>query len=140
MGKLKRKLINVICEEIAKQMEKMGKEQVIDGKSHMKKHKQEDIFPQVEIKTTDTITKVFIDGNEVRGVGRIEFVHDRNTEESSIPVLRIDVIAARMSIDTALVPELPAPFRGFYVSSRKLENLGIITNDQLNDLLGKGLL
>lgn len=95
-------------------------------------------LPQVRIENKGSVTRVYVDGNELNGIRSINFLHDR--EMSDIPVLRMELLAEKVSIDTAQVFELPEVYHPFYVSSDQLVRLGILTYDQLNDLLEKKLL
>lgn len=95
-------------------------------------------FPVVRIENKGSVTHVYIDGEDLKGVRSIQFVHDKS--KSSRPVLRGDLFAERIILDTALVPELPEIYHPYYVSTTKLEEAGILAIDQLNDLLKKGLL
>lgn len=95
-------------------------------------------FPVVRIENKGPVTQVYIDDEELKGVRDIQFVHDKS--KGSRPVLRVGLFAERIILDTALVPELPEIYHPFYVSTTRLEEAGILTIDQLNDLLEKGLL
>lgn len=95
-------------------------------------------FPSVHIENKGVVTRVYVDGKELNGIKSIEFLHSKSI--NSRPVLKIELLAERISIDTAQVFELPEIYHPFYVSTDKLVQAGVITNDQVNELLEKGLL
>ena len=95
-------------------------------------------LPKVRIENKGSVTKVYIDEEEMNGVKSVSFSHDRGTSDP--PVLRMELLAERISIDTAQMFDLPEAYHPFYVSSDQLIHLGILTLDQLNDLLEKKLL
>lgn len=59
-------------------------------------------------------TKIFIDGKEVKGICRVEFMQ----QGGKFPVVRFEAIADSISIDTCMIPELPEIYKPFY---RKIE-------------------
>ena len=69
-------------------------------------------IPKIKIETTGIITRIFVDGQELKGVRAIEFKHSADTNRN--PVLSIDLIASDMEIDAVLVPELPEIYKPFY--------------------------
>lgn len=68
------------------------------------------IPPHIVIKTNWAKTEIFVDGKKMEGVRGISFSKDR----LKMPVLSIDLLAADVTIDSYLIPELPEVFRGFY--------------------------
>ncbi|MCI9059042.1 MAG: hypothetical protein HFH52_04585 [Lachnospiraceae bacterium] len=96
-------------------------------------------LPTIDIKNNGTLTKVFIDGKEVEGVVGITFSHSIY-QNNHIPVVRLELMADKVHIGTHKVFDLPEIYHPFYVSSGKLVEAGVLTNDQLNELLEKGLL
>lgn len=68
------------------------------------------MIPHILIKTSGNKAKIFVDGEELKGVRRVKF------EKTGLgtPILNIDLIATDMTIDSYLIPELPEVFRGFY--------------------------
>lgn len=96
-------------------------------------------LPTIDIKNNGTLTKVFIDGKEVEGVVGITFSHSVY-QNNHIPVVRLELMADKVHIGTHKVFDLPEIYHPFYVSSGKLVEAGVLTNDQLNELLEKGLL
>lgn len=99
---------------------------------------KENNLPSVRIENRGALTKVYVDGEELHGVKSIEFLHDKTVK--SFPILKIELLAESISIDTNMVFELPEFYHPFYVASDKLIEAGILTNDQFNELLEKGLL
>lgn len=95
-------------------------------------------FPTVHIENKGVATKVYVDGEELKGVKNIEFSHDK--AKDSLPVLKIELLAESISIDTVQVFELPEIYHPFYVSADKLIKAGILTGERLNELLMEGLL
>lgn len=97
-----------------------------------------DDLPAVHIENKGAVTSVYVDGKRLKGVKNIEFLHDKTAR--NFPVLKIGLMAERVTIDTAQVFELPEIYHPFYVSSDKLIEAGILTLNQLNELVDKGLL
>lgn len=95
-------------------------------------------LPTVRIENKGSVTKVYVDGEELNGVRRVEFSHDKTVKD--FPVLKLDILAERVSIDSPQIFDLPEIYHPFYVSSSKLIDAGILTLDQLNKLVDKGLL
>lgn len=96
-------------------------------------------LPTIAIKNEGTLTKVFIDGKEVEGVVSVTFSHSIY-QNNHIPVVKLELMADKVHIGTHQVFDLPEIYHPFYVSSGKLVEAGILTEDQLNALLEKGLL
>lgn len=96
------------------------------------------LLPQIHIENKGCVTKVYVDGVELNGVRRVSFLHDR--EKDDCPVLRIELLAEQITIDTAQIFALPEAYHPFYVSADKLIKLGILTNETLNTLLARKLL
>jgi hypothetical protein len=59
-------------------------------------------------------TRVFIDGKEIHGIRKMSFERDA-TAQDKVPVLKLDVIAANMTVDFPGVPELPDVLKPYYV-------------------------
>lgn len=95
-------------------------------------------LPNIRIENKGCLTKIYVDGKELDGVRSVNFVHDR--EKDDLPVLRIELLAEQIAIDTAQVFALPEVYHPFYVSSDRLVELGVMTYDQLNDMLEKKML
>ncbi len=95
-------------------------------------------LPKVRIESKGCVTKIYVDGAELNGVRRVSFLHDR--EKDDCPVLRIELLAEQITIDTAQIFALPEVYHPYYVSADKLIDLGVLTYDELNALLEKGLL
>lgn len=95
-------------------------------------------LPDVTIKNNGAITTVFVNGKEIEGVRNIEFSHDR--EKDSLPVLKIGLLADRVTIDSPVLPDLPETYHGHYVSAHKLIKAGVLTLDRLNELLKQDLI
>ncbi len=96
-------------------------------------------LPTIDIKNDGMLTKVFIDGREVEGIVSITFSHSIY-QNNHVPVVRLELMADKVHIGTHQIFELPEIYYPFYVSSDNLVKAGVLTNDQLNDLLEKGLL
>lgn len=95
-------------------------------------------LPQIVIKNEGPVTKVFVNGEELKGVQGLEFSHAR--QHSSRPILKIALLAEQVCLETSQVFALPEVYHPFYVSAEKLVGLGILTDEQLNDLVKKKLL
>ncbi len=72
-------------------------------------------IPHIEIKQDGVFTKVFVDGKELHGIRNICFRHSVD-DMDSVPVLKIDLIACDVDIDTRIVPDLPEFFKPYYVA------------------------
>lgn len=96
-------------------------------------------LPTIDIKNEGTLTKVFINDKEVEGVASVTFSHSIY-QNNRIPVVKLELMADKVHIGTHQIFDLPEIYHPFYVSSGKLVEAGILTDDQLNDLLEKGLL
>lgn len=96
-------------------------------------------LPQIMIQNKGSFTKVFVDGKELNGVKSVSFLHN-SQENNRIPILKIELLAEQICLDTAQIFDLPDVYHPFYVSSSKLIQLGILTEDQFNECLEKGLL
>lgn len=70
-------------------------------------------------------TKIFIDGKEVKGICRVEFMH----QGGKFPVVRFETIADSISVDTSMIPELPEIYRPFYRKIEPSANDSITTID-----------
>ena len=86
----------------------------------------------------ECITKIYVDGVELNGVRKISFLHNRGRD--AYPVLRIELLAEQICLETAQIFALLEVYHPYYVSSDKLVKLGILTHSQLNELLNKKLL
>ena len=96
-------------------------------------------FPTIQIENTGTLTKVFLDGEEVEGVVSIAFSHSIH-EYKKVPTVKIELMAEKVHIGTHQIFDLPDIYHPFYVSSEKLIEAGVLTIDQLNELVDKGML
>lgn len=70
-------------------------------------------MPKIEIKNDGVLTQVKIDGNEIKGIRRIEFINDINNP--AVPIVRLDLLADKATIDSNCVLELPDVYKPFYV-------------------------
>lgn len=86
--------------------------------------------PKIEIKT-DGIgkTKVVVNGKELEGVIGIKFSQSYK-ENSGLPILQIDMKATNVSLDANILPALPEPFKGMYISVNELFNSEEITKEE----------
>lgn len=113
---------------------KEGLQQEADRRGMEKLH-----LPTIHIENTGSLTKVFLNGEEVEGVVSIAFSHSVY-EHKSFPTVKIELMADKVHLGTHQIFDLPAIYHPYYVSSDKLVGAGVLTEDQLNDLLEKGLL
>jgi hypothetical protein len=67
--------------------------------------------PHIQIIQDGIATKVYVDGTELDGVRKVSFEHEGGKE----PVLKIDLMAADITVDTTKIPALPEIFKPFYV-------------------------
>lgn len=88
-------------------------------------------IPHIAIKIDGVDTKILIDGKELEGVRSYCLSQDTITR---VPILKIDLLAMDLSIDTKLIPALPEPYQPYYVSLTELINKGIITEEKLKNL------
>lgn len=88
-------------------------------------------IPHIEIKIDGIVPKILIDGKELKGVRSYCLSQNVITR---VPILKIDLLAMNLSIDTKLIPALPEPYQPYYVSLTELINKGIITEEQLKNL------
>lgn len=79
--------------------------------------------PQILIQT-DGIqnTKVFVDGKELTGVAGIKFSQNYK-ENKGLPVLQIDLKATNVTLDAKMLPALPEPYNGQYISVSNIMHL-----------------
>lgn len=96
-------------------------------------------FPTIHIENAGSLTKVLLNGEEVEGVVSIAFSHSVY-EHKSFPTVKIELMADKVHIGTHQMFDLPDIYHPFYVSSDKLINAGVLTIDQLNELVEKGML
>ena len=96
-------------------------------------------LPTIHIENTGSLTKVFLNGEEIEGVVSIAFSHSVY-EHKSFPTIRIELMADKVHIGTHQVFDLPDIYRPYYVSSDKLIEAGVLTYDQLNELVEQGKL
>ena len=95
--------------------------------------------PTIDIENTGSLTRVFLNGEEVEGVVSVAFSHSVR-EHKSFPTVKVELLAEKVHIGTHQVFDLPDIYHPFYVSSDKLIEAGILTMDQLNELVDKGML
>jgi len=65
---------------------------------------------KIEIRTDGAFSKVFIDGNEVRGVRSYSLAH----KAGELPSLQLDLTALDVTVDGVMGPMLPTIFQPFY--------------------------
>lgn len=95
-------------------------------------------LPKVVIRNKGRVTKVFVDGEELKGVKSVKFSH--GALDTEFPVVSIELLAEQLRLETAQIFALPEVYHPYYVSSDKLVELGILTQNQLDELLSRGLL
>ncbi len=86
--------------------------------------------PHIEIKTNGVHAEIFIDGKKINGVRGYEPTH----EASNIPILQLHLKATDVTVEGLMLPELPEPYKDFYVSKRKLVEAGIISDTQAESM------
>ncbi len=67
--------------------------------------------PHIEIKQEGMTANVFIDGQKVNGVRKINFEYECT---NCIPVLQLEFLATDMAIDGIIAPDLPEVLKPFY--------------------------
>ena len=95
-------------------------------------------LPQVVIRNKGRVTKVFVDGEKLKGVKGVKFSH--GALDTEFPIVSIELLAGQLRLETAQIFALPEVYHPYYVSSDKLVELGILTQNQLDELLCRGLL
>lgn len=75
-------------------------------------------IPKIEIKQEGTLTKVFMDGEQIHGVRGIHYENMGATER---PILRLDIIAADMTLDCPVIPNLPDIYKPFYEMKKEMQ-------------------
>lgn len=95
-------------------------------------------LPRIVIQNKGRVTKVFVDGEELKGVKRVKFSH--GALDTEFPIVNVELLAEQIRLETAQIFALPEVYHPYYVSSDKLVELGILKQSQLDELLNKGLL
>lgn len=95
-------------------------------------------LPAVQIRNDGCRTSIYVEGKKLEGVTRLEFIHD--AKDGHIPKLRLDLMADPLCIDSICIPDQPERYFPSYVSTLKLEEAGVLTLEELNELLAKGVL
>nr|DAE51264.1 MAG TPA: hypothetical protein [Caudoviricetes sp.] len=67
--------------------------------------------PKIIIKTDGMKAEVTIDGKKIRGVRGYKLVHDA----PGFPQLQLSLKATDVTVETDVIPMLPAPYDSFYV-------------------------
>ena len=78
-------------------------------------------------------TKVLVDGKELTGVAGIRFSQSYK-ENKGLPVLQIDLKATNVTLDAKMLPALPEPYKGQYISVSKLVASNVIPRDKMIEL------
>ena len=90
--------------------------------------------PQILIQTDGiTNTKVIIDGKELPGVAGVRFSQSYK-ENKGLPILQIDLKATNVTLDAKMLPALPEPYNGQYISISKLIASDVISKDKMVEL------
>lgn len=77
--------------------------------------------PKILIKTDGvTGTEILINGKRLDGVTGFRFIQSYK-ENDGLPRLQIDLKATDVTLETKTVPEIPYPYKDFYVSKRELQ-------------------
>ncbi len=101
--------------------------------------KEKSHFPIIHIENTGSLTKVFLNGKQIDGVVSIAFSHSVY-EHKKFPTVKIELMADKVHIGTHQIFDLPDIYHPYYVLSDRLVEAGVLTEEQLNDLLEKKLL
>lgn len=86
--------------------------------------------PEITIKIDGTISRILIDGKEIKGISGYELRQDGR----GVPQLHLSLLALNVTVDSALVPALPEVYQGYYVSKRRLIDTKIATEEQLDSM------
>lgn len=90
--------------------------------------------PEIIIKTDGiTGTKIFVDGKKLEGVVGFRFTQSYK-DNNGLPVLQIDLKATNVTLDAKMIPTLPEPFKGRYLSISSLINSGILSPEMVAGL------
>ena len=82
-------------------------------------------MPEIKImQDGPCVTRVFIDGQEIHGIRKMSF--ERDATQSEIPILKLDLVATNLTVDSPMLLELPDVYKGWYekkktVASAKTE-------------------
>lgn len=86
-------------------------------------------LPEIVIKTTGGChAEVYVDGRKLEGVKGYSLTH----KAGELPQLLLDMKATGVTVETSILPGLPAPYDSFYVSKQSLEERGFIKDGELN--------
>lgn len=77
------------------------------------------MIPKIEIRQDGILTKVFMNGQQLYGIRGIHF--DR-TVDNDVPILKLDIIAADMTLDCRVIPKLPDIYEPFYEEKKLVES------------------
>lgn len=67
--------------------------------------------PKIIIKTNGVKAEITIDGKKIRGVRGYQLIHDA----PGLPRLQLSLKATDITVETDVIPMLPAPYDSFYV-------------------------
>lgn len=73
----------------------------------------------IKIKGTGINTKIYVNGNEVKGVS--EYVLSQKAGQSA--EIKLTIYAHELTIDTPAIPALPSIYRSTYVRRKEVEPL-----------------
>ncbi|MCI9357785.1 MAG: hypothetical protein HFH59_09640 [Lachnospiraceae bacterium] len=94
--------------------------------------------PEITIRTNGIAgTEILVDGKKLDGVTGFRFSQSYK-ENSGLPILQIDLMATNVGLDTQMLPELPEPFNGHYVSVASLLNSRIVPRETAAELCREG--
>lgn len=74
--------------------------------------------PHIEINQSGVTAEIFVDGEKLNGVRKICFEYEC---KNHVPVLKLELLATDMTIDTQVIPELPEVYKGFYIKIEPTE-------------------
>lgn len=90
-------------------------------------------IPEIVIKTDGTISELFVDGKKLEGVTNYYFTHDKR-ENNTLPKLLIELKATNITLDAKMLPTLPEPFSGHFVSISSLLNSKVVSKKAAADI------
>lgn len=90
--------------------------------------------PEIIINTDGIMgTEILVDGKRLEGVVGIRFAQSYK-ENNGLPVLQIDLKATNVTLDAKMLPALPEPFKGRYLSISSLMNSEILSPEMVAGL------
>lgn len=87
----------------------------------------------VRIENDGIITEVFVNGQKIEGVKRVNFLHEAGWNRN-LPKLEIELRADEVTLVSTRIPALPELYKPYYVSEEELINSGILKEKDLDVL------